>query len=748
MAYGTKYILPFTNNLNELYEIYFDFLDYTGASSGLVATDDVLTLRCIAGDQDKLYPVLGTEALINIFIDENTDLDISDLVATVDNEIRITIYRNQNYATCIFQGFIVVEDNSQPFMDPPFTLSVRALDGLGLLKNVDFGDLNGLLYRGNFTVVGWIMQILYKTSQTLNLRVYFNFYNAAFNQTLGALQQVYMDAVTFYSDGILNPDTNDPTLDVLAAEADDCYTALEKIVRCFRCRLFQENGVWNLVSLYEYLNPAGMTYHEYAFGSVVNGIAEVTAVGSGLNQDMTATIGKDQIIFPVQDDAVIYLKLATKWIKLTYTYNQSQNKIINQNLSGDTLEGQGEGVAQPAQNEIISSLVIDSSYNNGVAVNLQTDAYTCFGFTPMQSPASDDEIQPGLGTTLDPSNVFIRVVLDELDYELVRFLVVKLLPSPNISYALSSDLLIDTNDILQLTFSWRTRGDTSISGANWSTVLIWLTGDDGTFWSMGCTANGSETALPTKWVQTDANFQAPPGGGGSVVNIESDTIPDTTKWNSVEINTFALPGVPYAQAPVSGSVKIVFVTNDGPGDEFWYKDISVTILPYLNGSFQQLAGDYNYASSALNITQTETDSVEISDSPKRYFKGALLLSTGELCKAQWARAGVNESYRFAQAMEYIMFNHLCRIVQKIEGTFCGLIYVPDANPASEIPNGFLNSYAFSEHATPSKRFVLTSFEKDFATGQSHNVYIETLKDLNDSGWTLPDAYQFSYVFQQ
>lgn len=741
--YGNKYILPFTNDLGELYEIYFDFLNYTGASSLLQGTDDVLTLRCTAGDEDKLQPILGTEAMISIWIDQTTSLSIFDLIATIDNQIRVTVYRNENYSSCIFQGFIVVEDNSQPFLDPPFALSVRALDGLGLLKNVDLGDLNNQLYQGPQSVISWIMQILYKTDQTLNLRAYFNFYNTAFNQSVGALEQVYLDASTFYSGGILNPDTTDPTIDVLAEEADDCYTALEKIVRCFRCRLFQENGVWNLVSLYEYLNPIGFTYHEYALGNIVGGLVDVNVVATASAQDYTAAVGKNEMIIPVLEDQMLYLKLATKWLKLTYTYNQAANKIINQDLSGDDAEGLGEGTPQPAQDEVISSSVIDSTYNNGVAINLQTNAYTCFGYTPMQSPAKNNEIQPGLATALDPSNVFVRRVYDTLSYELVRFLVVKLLPAPNISYAFSTQLLLDTNDILQITFSWRTRSGTSQNGANWSNLLVFLYGDDGSHWALGCFANGSTSQLPTKWYQTDENFEA----GGAMIAISSDAIPDTTKWSSVEVNTSTLAGVPYAQAPVNGRVVILFVTNDGPGTEFWYKDINVTILPYLNGSFQQVAGDYNYAATNLNIVQTESDDVEISDSPKRYFKGAPILSTGELCTPQWARKGVSESYRFTQAMEYIMYNHLRRIFQKIEGTFRGLIYVPAADPSDERPNGFLCSYAFSDHPVPTKRFILTSFEKNYATGQSKNVYIETLADANDTGWTLPDAYQFSYIFQ-
>ena len=303
--YGTKCILGFHNDLDELYEIYFDFLDYVGDITQLTGTDDVLTIRATGGDENKLEPILGTEALINIWVDEETPLSIADLIAQHDNDIRVTIYRDEDYSKHVYQGFIVVEDNSQPFMDKPYMLSVRALDGLGLLKGVDLVDADDLRFTGQLSVLSWIAQILAKTGQTLNLRTYFNFFESSMVQNVGALEQVYLSSITFAQGDAFNVQSDDPSVDINATTADDCYSALEKIVRCFRCRLFQEDGRWNLVSLYEYLNPNGFSYKEYSFGEAVDGIVPFTVVDAGLNKDYTATIGKDEIIHPVNEDQVI-----------------------------------------------------------------------------------------------------------------------------------------------------------------------------------------------------------------------------------------------------------------------------------------------------------------------------------------------------------------------------------------------------------------------------------------------------------
>jgi hypothetical protein len=366
--YNPKYILPYTNDLNELYEIYFEFKDFEGDVVILTGTDDALSIRSTGGDENKMEPILGTEALINIWVEETTPISIADLIAQHDDDIRITIYRDEDYSKAVYQGFIVVEDNSQPFMDKPYALSVRALDGLGLLKGVDLTDADDLRFTGSQSILSWIAQILHKTGQTLNLRVYFNFYESSFSRVVGALEQAYLNAITFSQGDAFNPAPDDPTIDINASSADDCYTALEKIVTDLRCRLFQEDGRWNMVSLYEYLNHDGFTYKEYAFGDPVDGLVPFTVVDSGINRDQCVSIGKQEIIHPVQDDQIAYLKLATKWIKLTYNYDQSQNKVCNQDFS--------EGDRNATYDEVISSTIIDPSITP--PVNMTTQGYDAY----------------------------------------------------------------------------------------------------------------------------------------------------------------------------------------------------------------------------------------------------------------------------------------------------------------------------------------------------------------------------------
>lgn len=734
--YNTKYILPFTNDLDELYEVYFDFLDYSGEATELIGTDDCLTIRSTAGDENKLEPILGTEALINIFVDENTPLTIADLIAEHDNDIRVTIYRDEDYSKSIFQGFVVVEDNSQPFQDKPYILSVRALDGLGLLKGVDLVDADNLRFVGSYSLLSWIGQILHKTGQALNLRVYFNFVESSFSEVVGALEQAYLNSITFSQGDAFNTQSSDPTVDINASTADDCYTALEKIVRCLRCRLFQEDGRWNLVSLYEYLNPAGFSFKEYSFGDPADGIVPFTVVDSGLSQNYNVNVGKDEISHPVNEDQNLYLKLATKWIKLSFTYDQSQNKVCNQDIS--------EGDRNATYDEVISSSIIDPSVSP--PVDLTTQGYDAYCWEHLNGSNNGPAHNP-YPSAAPNSQAFIRSVVDILQYESQRFLVLKPAADGKLTYLRSSQFRADVSDIIQVSFSWRTRADIHFGGA-FSVAKLLLYGDDGSFWSMNTTGDGSVPGNGPEWDVTDANFQQLSGGTPS---IQTGFILDSTmNWQSVSANQNISFANPAAKLPVSGRLELLLILDPdaAAAQEYWFKDLTVTILPYLQGSYLQLKGDYNYSANNSDIKQTLSEDVEISDSPKRYFKGALLRSDGlSLATPTWKRIGKDESFRFTQLMERVMYNHLYRMVQKIEGTFRGLVYVPEDDVTVIRPNGYLCSYAFSDHEEPTKRFMLTSFEKNYATCQGRSVFIETLKDQNADGFVLPNDYKFSYVFQ-
>ncbi len=533
--------------------------------------------------------------------------------------------------------------------------------------------------------------------------------------------------------------TTDPSIDVFASEANDAYTALEAICRCFRCRLFQHDGVWNLISLYTYVDPNGWSYFE-SQSVLTSGVYNQVQVAVSNNLDLTIPVGKEDIIHPVQNDQQISLKLATKWIKNNYTYDQSVNKICNQNLKQGNPNATFDGT--------ISSTIEDAAIFP--VVTFITKGYDAFCWTLAGGTLATGGL---IGTvpypeTAQTSDIYIRSVIDSIGQEENRYMVIGH-STGVVSHARSSKFLIDVNDNLEVSFDFRTRID--MSPTNLIPMWILMDGDDGNKYGYG----GASALGPRGWYQLDANYQIggsipypPPviqtytGGAGGT----------TTEWVNISIST-NIDGGPI-HAPVSGNVFIILTGQRAApyppvtftdGVESWFKNIQITIHPYIRGSYIQVKGDYNFSSSNDTIKQTKSEDVEISDSPKRYFKGALVKANGDLVAPTWHRKGVIETGRFQQLMERVVFNNLYRQIQKIEGSFRGETYtLPDFTVK---PAGYLNSYTFTQHPVPTKRFILTSFDRDYGKGHGRHVFVEILEDQNANPFIEPTTFVFQYIYQ-
>lgn len=736
MAYVTKYNFQFSNQLDELYYLRFKFDGYIGTPQSINVSVNGFILRSVTGDEDKLTPILGLECIISILvgrtinkgieIDDST-LTVFDLIAAHDNDIQVEIVKVQpNYEQPVFLGFVVVEDNTQPYQDPPFVLQIRALDGLGQLKNADMIDADGDLFAGNLSIEDWLGNILMKTGLVMNLRTYFPF-NPLTVTGNNPLQVVYLNAITWQTGELTT--TTDPSVDLFAEEADNAYTALEKICRCFRCRLFQHDGVWNFVSLYTYVDPNGWSYVE-SESVLTDGVYHQNQVAVSNNLDLTIPVGKEDIIHPVENDAVVSLKLATKWIKLSYTYDQSLNKVCNQNFK--------LGNANPTFDGTISSTVEDPTLLP--AVTFTTLAYSNFCWPGFSGTPIGGGTSP-FPETAQTADIYIREVQDLYNAQENRYLVITNAAANN--HVKSSTFLVDVNDVIQFSFDYRTYSD--ISPGNIIAAHLLLDGDDGSHWGLG----SAGITVDNQWFLLDANYRI--GGGADyppLIEHDYGASESTMSWYHYEVDKTAAGFI--NRVPVSGRAFILLVGGPiGGGTENWFKNLQVTILAYMQGSYRQLKGDYNYSSSDLTIKQTLKQDVEISDSPKRYYKGALVQSNGDLVAPIWHRKGVLEAQRFQQLMERVVYNNLYRQFQKIEGTFRGHTYtLPDFTVK---PSGYLNAYTFTQHPVPTKRFILTSFERNYGTGRGRHVFVEILEDENADPFvnpaTPPGTYLFQYIYQ-
>ncbi len=131
-------------------------------------------------------------------------------------------------------GFIIPEFYSEPYIFEPFPVTVKATDGIAELKDADFVDEYGNLYKDPMKAIKVISEILKKAGLNLSIRAGINIFDTAMDNNEvdsdnDPLDQAYIDP-HIYQDEEQAPKKSDEVI--------------KTIPEPFRARIFQSMGYW------------------------------------------------------------------------------------------------------------------------------------------------------------------------------------------------------------------------------------------------------------------------------------------------------------------------------------------------------------------------------------------------------------------------------------------------------------------------------------------------------------------------
>lgn len=177
-----------------------------------------------------------------------------------------------------------------------------------------------------------------------------------------------------------------------------------------------------------------------------------------------------------------------------------------------------------------------------------------------------------------------------------------------------------------------------------------------------------------------------------------------------------------------------------------YKYPRIEYTPYLAGSEVEVKGDYWLTSQDQNIKDVIVDTVYVSDTIRKLFKGAFFKTgTEDLMNPTWYRYGVSESRSYKALLSIGKYQHYKRRFKKIAGSFKGLLQSPENNQLDFSPLSFHKHFIFTDDSK-SKRYVLVPPLKiDYREGTFEGIFIECYKDSDDAvnNW---DVHKFAYIF--
>ena len=309
MAFGKKYFSSYksNNNLDYYLELWVENFDSSATEISVGAGGPVISYE--TDQEDRFSPILSSQCVLP-FVVKNTSLQafIQQLRTTYkERQVYLHLYRatSSTYTTTkpIWSGFLVMDLGSGEDVSFPYEQKLTFVDGLSLLKDIDFVDLSDTstppgdtiplneriqgnydrlnMYYGPAVYTFWIKEILAKAGiaisgvdgQGVSIDYGFttavNWYNADMQNTnqgsdpLGLTQCV----VSMFH--------NKNDQDVFTPE--NCYTVLKELLRHWGARItYWKHEFW-IVQIPEYIqdesglidNPDNINSRQYnRFGTL------------------------------------------------------------------------------------------------------------------------------------------------------------------------------------------------------------------------------------------------------------------------------------------------------------------------------------------------------------------------------------------------------------------------------------------------------------------------------------------------
>jgi len=232
MAYGVKFRLEFSDDLENGKKIEILKDGYTGTVYDLVGTNDPVQ---ISWDQDDNFydPIIGSTCQVNLFVTDTTNYDDFYIADEREYKIKISYKDSSNNYQTYWQGWLLVDQFQEAVTTTPYPITLRGYDALGSLD----GFTQPLTTSGGNQLAGVFMVFIHEILENINLGL--DIYVSNDIKKDGAISgynifdQASCGADSFFSDGV------DPK---------NCKEVLEQILKFTNSRIFQSYGRWYIIN--------------------------------------------------------------------------------------------------------------------------------------------------------------------------------------------------------------------------------------------------------------------------------------------------------------------------------------------------------------------------------------------------------------------------------------------------------------------------------------------------------------------
>lgn len=674
MAYYPRYEAIFSNDLQQEVAVQILRKDIEEEIEQFTVGDLEIN------DSSDEGTIIARELSLGIFTD-NPEFTWETLIADSYDEWMITVTVDGMY---FFRGFIVPEEGEGPFFDQPYDVTVRATNGIKLLKDVPLTKLDGSTFKGKFTLLEYLTAALQKTllevgGEPLPIRIYGSWYNASMTDRLDNIAATYWNQVkhdhrTYMNDAVL---------------FEKCYQVLLILLER-HSRIFYWNDKWVIFLLHEHQHkPGGLYYTDFTGLGVLIGGAEDT--------EGPATVGQQEMIYPIDEGVLQNTSFPIKFAKTSYMYEPWEELPLNNKFERGTFIGGGtDADGNPYQD------------------------FTIDDWTPAMVDLFDSPPNWALDTV--EGDIFLRRTFNIYGIELKReiFMETPTTASPGgdyVKWLISESIPVNLGDQIELGISLRFDNDFSGGGNTFSIIgRVILVPDVGTdYYALNNNQGGLETSKG-RWILESGT---PP----DFISVDIPQDSDSSKLKNITIRADTIP--------VNGTVYVALQhSNDGTnaGGNKWFSGFEFTYIPFVAGGYIPVVGDYFQNTSSLNQLDTNDEEVRNSDTIIRVLRGCMFNVDGVTAtNPTWYRLGVTESRHFKELINIAQYNFGYRRFYRLEGPFTSLTYQPVNNLLAIQPIGYHKTYRFVTLKDGIQEFILMpQLRMNLCDGNIEAVFEEVL----------------------
>ena len=268
-----------------------------------------------AARKDLVQPTVASSLDVSLEADEN--LTLQDLYTEEESKFKCSLKRNDQV---IFYGILKPDGIWEDFVSNRWEISMDAMDGLSILKDLSFVKDDGTFYGGKITQFEALKQCLHRIGYDLPINISKDLpvYDG-FTGTSSILSAVQMNADRFYQDAQKN-------------NIMDCEAVLKSILEPYSATVIQMDGEWWVFRAIDVKNE--MHFHKYDGETVTDNIwnAELN-IGSHIDQ---------YEVFHANANQKKSITASAQAFRVNYKYGEVQSLFVNSDLVFDE-DYTGEG---------------------------------------------------------------------------------------------------------------------------------------------------------------------------------------------------------------------------------------------------------------------------------------------------------------------------------------------------------------------------------------------------------------------